>query len=248
MPLPWPFISVPTGLTARTCTLFVYLFCQMAFFGFQSLVVPAHGSWEVPRNLHPSRAVPKRGLTGVGILVAKLLCHWVGKDKVHIYTAFQRSLVGLSTVTWWYSLTGGLLFPCSLSYAPTVRPLANILLTLTSLSLSLLLGKPDLKTACTADDNLMLHPLKYYYHQDFLRLSFETANPCQQRKKQNSEKSKLCSVEMAKYETQQNKRCFQPVFRAEILLSHTTAQPFLGRQSYTTILRERQQLNRVLLL
>lgn len=156
MPLPWPFISVPTGLTAGTCTLVVYLFCHRAFFGFQSLVVPAHGSWEVPRNLHPSRAVPKRGLTGVGVLVAKLLCHWVSKGKVRIYTGFQRSLVGLSSVTWWYSLTGCLLFPCSLSYSPTVRHLANVLLTLTSLSLSLLLGKPDLKTACIADDNLML--------------------------------------------------------------------------------------------
>ena len=130
---------------------------------------PAHGIWEVLRNSHASRAIPKRWLTGLGVLVAKLLCHWVSKSKVHIYMGFQSSLIGLSSVTWWYSLTGCLLFPCSLFYSPILRHPVNQYTTYPHIFVpQSVSGKTQLE-----DD----------YHQDFPRLSSETVYQCKQRKK-----------------------------------------------------------------
>lgn len=80
-----------------------------------------------------------------------------GKGEVHMYMGFQNSLDGLSLVAWWSSLTVCLLLLSSHSCSPTLRHLANILPTLKSLSLSPLLGKPNLKTTCIGDGNLMLH-------------------------------------------------------------------------------------------
>lgn len=150
--LPWPFISVLTGLTASTCTLCIY-FDKGLSWASKAWLAPAHGSWEVLRNSLPKGAVPKRWLTGVCQAPSPL----GGKGKVHIYMGFQRPLAGLSSVAWWYSLTVCLLFLSSCSYSPTLRHLDNILPTLKSLSLSLLLEKPNLKTTCIGDDNLMLH-------------------------------------------------------------------------------------------